>query len=53
MFLLETAVLQIGTVPFLRYLTVCDGGLYICVARNSDGRVMHRNFSLTVGCEFG
>ena len=34
-----------------RYLTVCDGGVYQCVAMHQDGRVLHRNFSLTYGSE--
>lgn len=48
---LGTAVLQIGTaLPFTRYLTVCDGGQYTCVATSPEGGVLTRNFSLQYGC---
>ena len=48
-----TAVLQIGTASASpRTLTVCDGGLYTCVAISPEGGVHKRNFSLLIGCEF-
>ena len=48
---LGTAVLQIGTaLPFTRYLTLCDGGLYTCVATSPEGGVLTRNISLHNGC---
>ena len=47
-----TAVLQIGTgLVYVRYLTLCDGGVYTCVARPAVGGAVRRNFSLLIGCE--
>lgn len=48
-----TAVLQIGTASlFTRFLTVCDGGIYTCVATSPDESVHKRNFTLIVGCKY-
>ena len=43
-------MLQIGTaLVYRRRLTVCDGGVYTCVATNVDGDVVTRNFTLKFG----
>ena len=47
-----TVVLQIGTaLVSTRRLTLCDGGLYTCVATNRNSIPTYRNFTLTIGCE--
>lgn len=48
-----TAVLQIGTaLLYTRSLTLCDGGVYTCVATGHDGNVQLKNFSLIIGCKY-
>ena len=45
-----TAVLQIGTaLLYTRRLTVCDGGVYTCVATSANGDIITRNFTLQMG----
>ena len=45
-------MLQIGTaLTYIRRLSVCDGGLYTCIATAPGGRMENRNFTLFIGCK--